>query len=226
MKRFHIVALLLSANLISACVPPNERTNQNSSAQQAESDLIKSSSAFRSTPNFGAFSDVNEKKSAFFDFIRPSVEWANTKVEAQRVKLLTLRDKSSLTQSERSFLNGLAKQYSLDMPSTFPDLSWFNVALEKVDVLPTSLILVQAAKESGWGTSRFAQHGNNFFGQWCYSTGCGMVPTKGLMINHMKWRFSILLTSQCKLTSTTSIETLLMPVFVKSAKDCVNQASR
>ena len=39
-----------------------------------------------------------------------------------------------------------------------------------------SLALAQAAKESGWGTSRFAREGNNYFGQWCYKAGCGIVP--------------------------------------------------
>ena len=37
---------------------------------------------------------------------------------------------------------------------------------------------MQAANESAWGTSRFARIGLNFFGQWCYSKGCGMVPKR------------------------------------------------
>ena len=48
--------------------------------------------------------------------------------------------------------------------------------LVRVDIIPTSLVLVQAANESAWGTSRFARIGLNFFGIWCYRTGCGMVP--------------------------------------------------
>src|SRR5690606_24219440 len=46
----------------------------------------------------------------------------------------------------------------------------------RVDILPSSLVLAQAANESAWGTSRFALEGNNFFGQWCWSEGCGLVP--------------------------------------------------
>ena len=45
-----------------------------------------------------------------------------------------------------------------------------------MDVIPVSLVLAQAATESGWGTSRFAVQGNNLFGQWCYREGCGIVP--------------------------------------------------
>ena len=46
----------------------------------------------------------------------------------------------------------------------------------RVDTIPEQLILVQAANESGWGTSRFAVHGYNFFGLWCFKQGCGFVP--------------------------------------------------
>lgn len=45
-----------------------------------------------------------------------------------------------------------------------------------MDQIPRSLALAQAAKESAWGTSRFAREGNNYFGQRCYSKGCGLVP--------------------------------------------------
>ena len=48
--------------------------------------------------------------------------------------------------------------------------------LYKVDIIPTSMALAQAAVESAWGTSRFARQANNFFGQWCFSEGCGIVP--------------------------------------------------
>jgi Bax protein len=48
----------------------------------------------------------------------------------------------------------------------------------RVDVLPPSLVLAQAANESAWGTSRFALEGNSLFGQWCYVEGCGIVPRR------------------------------------------------
>lgn len=50
--------------------------------------------------------------------------------------------------------------------------------MRRVDVIPTSLVLAQAANESGWGTSRFAREGNNIFGQWCFDEGCGLVPNQ------------------------------------------------
>lgn len=50
--------------------------------------------------------------------------------------------------------------------------------IRRVDVIPTSLVLAQAANESAWGTSRFAREGNNIFGQWCFDEGCGLVPNR------------------------------------------------
>ena len=47
---------------------------------------------------------------------------------------------------------------------------------QRVDIIPPSLAIAQAANESAWGRSRFAKQGNNYFGQWCYVKGCGIVP--------------------------------------------------
>ena len=51
-----------------------------------------------------------------------------------------------------------------------------DLLLNKVDVVPASLILAQSANESAWGTSRFATEANNFFGIWCFKKGCGLTP--------------------------------------------------
>jgi Bax protein len=64
------------------------------------------------------------------------------------------------------------KKFTID-----DDASWHQL-LVNVDVLPPSLVLSQAANESAWGTSRFAKLGNNYFGQWCFEHGCGLVPKK------------------------------------------------
>ncbi len=50
--------------------------------------------------------------------------------------------------------------------------------MQSVDVIPLEMALVQAANESAWGQSRFARDANNYFGQWCYEKGCGLVPLK------------------------------------------------
>jgi Bax protein len=55
---------------------------------------------------------------------------------------------------------------------------FFRKMLIHVDKIPASLALIQAAKESGWGTSYFAREGNNLFGHWCFEKGCGIIPRR------------------------------------------------
>ena len=50
--------------------------------------------------------------------------------------------------------------------------------LKRMDVIPPSLAMAQAANESAWGTSRFAREGNNLFGQWCFRRNCGIAPAQ------------------------------------------------
>jgi Bax protein len=53
-----------------------------------------------------------------------------------------------------------------------------QILRDHIDVVPVSLIIAQAANESAWGTSRFAKDANNYFGEWCYQKGCGLVPKR------------------------------------------------
>lgn len=136
-------------------------------------------------PDFAAISDIEEKKLAFFSFLKPSVEAENARIKENRDKLLRWREQinagKKLSSSDKKQLNLLAKRYKIK--SVIGDKRKIAVLLRRVDQIPTSLVLVQAANESAWGTSRFARIGLNFFGVWCYKKGCGMVPnsrTEGL----------------------------------------------
>lgn len=129
-------------------------------------------------PDFGSIRDVKKKKRMFFDFIRPVVKAENNAILKQREFVLSVQDKlmleEPLTAEEQTKLNMLVKKYRVsDKATPFQQVSKL---LMRVDVIPDSLVLVQAANESAWGTSRFARIGLNFFGIWCYSKGCGMVP--------------------------------------------------
>lgn len=129
-------------------------------------------------PNFAAISNVKEKKRQFFNFIRPSIAKENGKLLEQRIKIshmlsqLTLAE--LLSDEENSLLMSLSKKYRLN--KRFTPMQKVNELMNRIDIVPSSLILVQAANESAWGTSRFAKVGLNFFGIWCYKAGCGMVP--------------------------------------------------
>ena len=89
---------------------------------------------------------------------------------------MALRTIESLEADDTAWLIALADHYGLTLSEPI-DRKKLDVLLLRVDELPNSLVLAQAAIESAWGTSRFAKKGRNFFGQWCYSKGCGLVPS-------------------------------------------------
>ena len=132
-------------------------------------------------PDFSAIQDVDTKKRVFFDFLQPFVDAENNRIHEKRLRLRDLITKIeqgvALARNDRMFIRELAQEYELETES-YTDQSFLSRLLRRVDVIPPSLVLAQAANESAWGTSRFAQEANNFFGQWCYSEGCGLVPKR------------------------------------------------
>jgi Bax protein len=92
-----------------------------------------------------------------------------------RQKLIKLSQKQKLNIREQRWLRHISQNYYNDNFDPENNTHWFAL-LEKIDIIPVSLALAQAAKESGWGSSRFAREANNYFGQWCYKKGCGLVP--------------------------------------------------
>jgi len=134
-------------------------------------------------PDFAAIRDVSEKKAAFFEFLSPYIETVNQQILLQRQQLLSLREKlnnvSTLNRNEMSYLSNLRVEYKLENEA-LNNRNLINRLLRRADIIPSSLALAQAANESAWGTSRFAVEGNNFYGQWCYTEGCGIVPARRL----------------------------------------------
>lgn len=131
-----------------------------------------------SVPDFDEIADVREKKQAFFEYLMPAVKAENARIARQRAQLVSLIpaiNTGSLTAEDERWLRQLADQYNIDYDDT-PTNDLTVLLKRRVDTIPESLVLVQAANESGWGTSRFARQGLNFFGQWCYRKGCGLVP--------------------------------------------------
>lgn len=132
-------------------------------------------------PDFASIGSIDVKKQQFFNYLQGYIESENERIISLRVQLLgfaTIVDSGvSLTRRERERLMQIALQYELNIDQS-NDQRIINVLLQRVDVIPTSLVLAQAANESAWGTSRFALEGNNLFGQWCYVEGCGIVPER------------------------------------------------
>ena len=129
-------------------------------------------------PDFAKIYDVKTKKKQFFDFLRPAVLAENRRVMALRERViiigLKLKQHKALLPDEMTLIEQLSKQYRIKPQHSFQ--TGVTELLKRVDRIPSALILVQAANESAWGTSRFARIGLNFFGIWCFQKGCGMVP--------------------------------------------------
>ena len=129
-------------------------------------------------PDFSGYSDVKQKKTAFFDYMMPLVSAANQPIIEQRAELVEMAaDANQLSFFQQRNLLQLADRYGVKVEAA-ENQQVIDQLLLRVAPLPPSLVLAQAAIESAWGTSRFARQGNNLFGQWCYQKGCGLVPLR------------------------------------------------
>ena len=133
--------------------------------------------SMKTLPDFSKITDVNEKKETFFATLYPIIQAENNHVLQLRQLIKTLQNVpvTKLSEKQKTWLRKVSKNYKLD--HEIIDSNTFDELLKRVDYVPPSLALTQAAIESGWGSSRFAKQGNNLFGQWCFSAGCGMVPS-------------------------------------------------
>ena len=147
------------------------------SAKQSEDSVIPEAVA----PDFSAIRDVKLKKQTFFEFMLPMIQQANDAVTAERVELTRIAEKISanrnIDQKEGSFISMLAKRYRVKEDPLADDAAMSRL-LDRVNTIPASLVLAQAANESAWGTARFARKGNNYFGIWCWAASCGLIPNR------------------------------------------------
>lgn len=127
-------------------------------------------------PDFALYEDTEARKEAFFGYFLPLVEMRNEEILKLRAELLRLRENmENLSGRQQRRVVQLAEDYEIEAFDVNEPGDW-DTLLRRVDVVPPSLALAQAANESGWGLSRFAQEGNNYFGHWCYVEGCGLIP--------------------------------------------------
>lgn len=141
-------------------------------------------------PDFSQYVDVKTKKTAFFDFMLPMIELENQRLLELRKRLIALQSDSMLSSEKLEWLSVMADRYRVDTAER-EQQAVIAELLVRVDVVPGSLALSQSANESAWGTSRFAVKGNNLFGQWCFSKGCGIVPAnRDSGSNHEVAKFS------------------------------------
>ena len=115
-----------------------------------------------------ALESTQLKKETFIKIVLPLVVAENERILADREKLKILSDKKFTTDPEKQWIRQKLLEYKVKKGD-------LKELLVRMDIIPTSIALAQAAKESGWGTSRFALEGNAIFGQWTWS-GQGIAP--------------------------------------------------
>ena len=125
------------------------------------------------------------KKDTFIKIVLPLIVAENERILADRKKLKRVYKKKNTTDLEKQWLRQKLLEYKVKKGN-------MEELLLRVDIIPTSIALAQAAKESGWGTSRFALEGNAIFGQWTWS-GQGIAPLdRASNKNHKILKFPIL----------------------------------
>lgn len=130
-------------------------------------------------PDATEITHVPWRKEAYFSALLPLVIYENKRVAWQREQLHlareALRAGIELTAQDIKLVEEILDFYQLAWPED--DQAWQRV-FKRVAPVPYDLVLMQGAKESAWGTSRFALQGNNLFGEWCFTPNCGLVPER------------------------------------------------
>ncbi|MEQ9490166.1 MAG: glucosaminidase domain-containing protein [Alphaproteobacteria bacterium] len=122
-----------------------------------------------------AMQNANERKRLFLRMVLPLALVINDSILQDRARIEAYRDRAEtgkmINARESTWLSERFKEYKVEPGN-------FDALLHRVDIVPVSLVLAQAAVESGWGTSRFAREGNALFGQWTWSKDddAGIVP--------------------------------------------------
>ena len=131
-------------------------------------------------PDFTKIVNVDDKKRQFLDYMQSFLDAENQEIRNLRSRLLEIREnieRGTPSIKETAEVANLSETYRIDHEG-MTIAAMIDELLLRVDLIPVSMALAQAANESAWGTSRFTIEGNNVFGQWCYEEGCGIVPSR------------------------------------------------
>ena len=128
---------------------------------------------------------TKKRKNLFIQIVLPLILEENRRIKLERKRLFVILNKNNNSDAERRWLKNKFKQYGV----VNRDLTTLKI---RMDEIPVSLAIAQAAKETGWGTSRFALDGNALFGQWTFS-GEGIKPASAdSNTKHKVMKFKVL----------------------------------
>ena len=127
------------------------------------------------------FDNFSNKKEEFIKTLLPLISYENQKILIDRENLqnikTTLLDNKTLKNKDLLYLSKIAKKYNISTKNKYK-IDLIDQLLTSVDTIPNSVVLAQAANESGWGTSRFAKEYNAIFGEYTYNFSEGVIPLK------------------------------------------------
>ncbi|RAU34028.1 protein bax [Enterobacter sp. ECC-175] len=144
-----------------------------SSKQEYSRNSAKSSSL----PDLRKYPSGTPRKKAFLRTVMPYITSQNAAITADRNWLISKQYDSRWSPSERKRLQNIAKRYKVSWNGNTRRVPW-NSLLERVDIIPGSMVATMAAAESGWGTSKLARNNNNLFGMKCMKGRCTNAPGK------------------------------------------------
>ena len=149
-----------------------------------DSKLVKPIYFTRLPKDLDSIKSTKKKKETFLKILLPLIVAENEKIENDREYLFKILKQNDKPENKK-WINKKYKEYKVTNRN-------INELIQKMDVIPISIALAQAAKESGWGTSRFALEGNAIFGQWTWK-GDGIEPLeKSSDQNHKILKFPLL----------------------------------
>jgi len=143
------------------------------STKTSSSNLV-----FIDTFNFENFSN---SKQDFIKTLLPLISYENQKILIERKNLFNIKEalvnEKTLNNQDLVYLRKIAKKYKIKINNKHK-IDLINQLLISIDIIPNSIVLAQAANESGWGTSRFAKEYNALFGEYTYDFSKGVIPLK------------------------------------------------
>jgi Bax protein len=165
-----------------AQIPAKVITAEKGSAESSSAPVeVKTVTTEKAEKTVKRDSVLTGKKQEFITALLPYIENENRRLLALRKRVSTIFDKlerdPALTASEQQQISRLAKKYRVKGDPLI-DLTAREEMLGKIDIIPSSMALAQAANESAWGKSRFAQQANNLFGIWTYDQDKGLKPKR------------------------------------------------
>ncbi|PPZ51719.1 hypothetical protein C5P43_31425, partial [Escherichia coli] len=137
----------------------------------------RNSAKSSSLPDLRKYPSGTPRKKAFLRTVMPYITSQNAAIAAERNWLISKQYQGQWSPAERARLKDIAKRYKVKWSGNTRKIPW-NTLLERVDIIPTSMVATMAAAESGWGTSKLARNNNNLFGMKCMKGRCTNAPGK------------------------------------------------